>query len=178
MNAARKYDILNNQNDDISLSSIKNDPFDLGSAVKGLAIVNHKTTLYEYAEDLVITYAKYSNNQYELSLDMVPHDEQNELVRLYIESIDREIEYACYGDDESINSDYLCALLAMLKDDCEENREKFAEITRKNLLTYYKNSLEELLSVACDNYLNAANNEQGYYASRDMGNGELTWNRA
>jgi hypothetical protein len=108
---------------------------------------------------------------------MLPDDEQNELVRLYIESIDREIEWACYGADESINSDYLCAMLAMLKDDCIKTREHFAEVTRKNLLTYYKDSLECLLSGACESFLHNSMNEQGYYYERDMAHGDIHWRK-
>lgn len=79
MNAARKYDILENHNDyELRITSsiseeIRNDPFGLGNnIVKGLARVNHKSNLSDYAEELVAQYAKYSCDQYELSLNMLP----------------------------------------------------------------------------------------------------------
>jgi hypothetical protein len=160
-------------------SSWIDDPFQLGTnAVKGVTKrMSHKRTLTNYAEELVASYAKFVNEQYELSLDMLPTDEQNELVRLYIESIDREIEYACYGEDESINSDYLCAMLSMLKNDCLETREHFAEVTRKNLLTYYASSLEDVLDDACNSYHHMINNEQGLYAQQDRETGEIYWGK-
>ena len=150
------------------------DPFNLGT-VTGVTHLNHNRNLNDYAEELVATYAKYVDDQYELSLDMLPEHEQNELVRLYIESIDREIEWACYGDDESINSSFLCALLAMLKDDCEETRQNFVETTRKNLIVYYKDSLTDVLDTACDTYHHAIMNEQGLYAHRDDEHGDIVW---
>lgn len=183
MNASRKYDILDNHNDyDLIIprndaEDIRNDPFGLGSTVKGLANVNHKKNLSNYAEELVSQYAKYSRDQYELSLEMVPEEEQNEFIRLYIESIDREIEWACYGTDDSINSDFLCALLSMLKNDCKDTRENFASVTRKNVLVYYKNSLEEILNIACEDFLHNSMNEQGYGAQRDMEHGDIIWSK-
>jgi hypothetical protein len=108
---------------------------------------------------------------------MLTEEEQDELVRLYIESIDREIEWACYGDDESINSSFLCALISMLKDDSKESRDNFAEVTRKNILIHYKDTLNELLATACDNYLHLQMNEQGLYPSQDMDNGDVVWGK-
>lgn len=181
MNALRKYDILDNYNEcDIHIlrkksEEIRNDPFDLGNTVKGLTYLNHEKNLSIYALQLVGQYAKYSHDQYELSLEMLPEEDQNELSRLYIESIDREIEWACYGEDQSINSSFLCALLSLLKNDNEETREKFAEITRKNVLTYYKNTLQEILDNACHEYYFNEMNESGYHSQYDSDNGDLVW---
>jgi len=160
-------------------SSWIDDPFQLGTfAVKGVTKMrSHKQNLASYAEELIANYAKFINEQYELTLDMLPEDEHNELVRLYVESIDREIEYACYGSDESINSSYLCALLAMLKNDCPETRDTFAEVTRKNMLTYYELSLQEMLDEAAISYHHMINNEQGLYAQQDQDTGEVYWGR-
>lgn len=151
-------------------SSWIDDPFDLGVA-KGVPILsstnrNHDL-LIEHTLELVSFYGKFKGDHFELPFDTLSDDDQNELARLYIESIDREIEYACYGDDESLNSSFLCTLLAMIKDDCEETREAFAITTRKNILTYYKSTLQKLLDDACDTYLSVAGNENGYYARYD-----------
>jgi hypothetical protein len=181
MNAARKYDILRNHNEyELPISrnnaeTIKHDPFGLGNSVTGLTNLNFEKNLSNYAEEIVAHYARYEREQYELSLSDLPEQEQNELARLYIESIDREIEWACYGSDESINSNYLCALLSMLKDDCQETREKFAEVTRKNIIIYYEKSLQKLLDEACLYYQHSKMNEQGYYAHRDMEHGDFLW---
>jgi len=160
-------------------SSWIDDPFQLGTyAVKGVTkVMSHKRNLENYAEELVAQYAKFDGDHYELYLDMLPEDVQNELAQYYIESIDREIEWACYGQDESINSSYLCALLAMLKDDSKENREHFAEVTRQNILSYYAKALDDVLDQACDSYHHAINNEQGLYASQDQETGEIVWGR-
>lgn len=149
--------IKNQQN-----ASWNDDPFELKGFFEGAPILNRQRNLSDYAQELVATYAKYSNSHYEISLDMIPEEELNELARLYIESIDREIEWACYGEDESINSSFLCSLLAMLKDNNKESRESFAETTRKNILIFYKESLDSLIQIACEEYFNTIANEEEY----------------
>ncbi len=157
-------------------TSWNDDPFDLKGMFDGMSN-NKSITITDFAENLASQYAKYTNDQYELTLDMLPEDEQNEFAQIYIESIDRDIEWACYGEDQSINSDFLCALLAMLKDDCTETRQNFAEVTRKNILTYYAETLNQLLITACDTYLNNAMNEQGYYIKQDVTHGDMLWEK-
>ena len=139
--------------------------------------MNHQRNLSEFAEELVHLYGKYEGDQYELFLDMLPEHEQNELVRLYIEATNRETNECVYGDDFTIESDFTCALLAMLKDDCHDTREHFAAVTRKNMLTYYKKSLDEVLMTACNSYLFQNMNEAGYYASIDEEHGDVVWGR-
>ncbi len=144
---------------------------------KGTKPVSNATNLSGYLLGLVISHAKYDGDHYELNIGMLPEDDRNELARLYIESIDREIEYACYGDDESINSSFLCALLSMLKDDTQETRDNFAQVTRDNILVHYKDTLNELLDKACDEYLSDSMNEQGLYAHQDKDNGDVAWGK-
>jgi len=183
MNAVLKYDILENHNDyelPISRSKeeeIRRDPFSLGSNVKGLTRVNHNRNLSNYAEELVANYAKFDGNNYDLDLKDLSEYDQNELARLYIESNEREISECIYGSDFSINNEFTCALLAMLQDDSEENRANFAEVTRKNVLTYYKYALQELLNNTCHYYLHEMMNEQGLYARHDMEHGDIIWTR-
>ncbi len=141
----------------------------------GVAIMRYRKKLSDYAEDLIPLYAKYAYDQYELSLDMLPEDEQNELVRLYIEETGRELTECVNGNDFTINNDYTCSLLAMLKNDCRETRERFAEVTRLNILTYYKESLDEVLAIACKDFLYSASNENNLYMCRDMENGDSSW---
>lgn len=166
------YNIVNNQ----ARSSWIDDPFNTIDAFKGLKGMSNEKNLSNFAQELVADYSKYDNGMYYLFLDMLPEDSQNELVRLYIESIDREIESACNGLDESINNDFMCAMLALLKNDCKENRDHFAEITLKNLLNYYKESLEDLLYNACNDFLYNTNNEQGIYANNDD-SGDVIWGK-
>jgi len=153
------------------------DPFDLKGAFAGSTNMSHQKNLEVFTEQLVANYARYTADQYELHLEMLSEDDQSELARLYLESIDREIEGACYGDDDSMNSDFLCALLAMLKNDCKETRENFAKVTRKNILIYYRSTLDEILSAACDNFLHCSMNEQGYYANYDEWHGDVIWKK-
>ncbi len=183
MNAARKYDILKNHNDyDIHISrnntqQIRNDLLGIDNNVKGLANVNHQRNLSNYAEELVSYYAKYDADQYNLNLSDLPDEEQNELVRLYMEFTNRETGECVHGNDFSIDNEYTCALLNMLREDSKENRENFAEVTRKNIILYYTNSLQEILDTACNDYLCNTMNEQGLYAHRDMEHGDFSWGR-
>ncbi|CAB4128309.1 hypothetical protein UFOVP100_23 [uncultured Caudovirales phage] len=158
-------------------SSWIDDPFNLGkNFVMELTPISHKKALSNYAEDLVGQYAKYDDDTYELSLSDLPIDEQNELARLYLEASNRDTSECIYGDDFTINSEYTCALLSMLKDDCNESRERFANVTRANILTYYKTPLNDVLEVACDNFLHMQMNEQGYYAQQDN-HGDVVWGK-
>lgn len=140
-----------------------------GSSLTGVRTMLEKD-VHDYATALVRDYGTYNGYKYALDLDNIPSLCKNELARLYIESIDRDIEYACYGADESINSDYLCALLAMLANDCKETRERFAEVTHKNIFIYYEKQLQEIIDNACYHYKYqvfdslALDDEEGFFA--------------
>lgn len=159
-------------------SSWIDDPFGIESyIVKGLTQVNHQKNLSNYAEELVVNYAKYDNNNYYLSLSSLSEYDQNELVRLYIEATDREVNECVYGNDFTINGEFTCAILNMLQNDCKETRNHFAEITRKNILIYYKKSLQQLLDEACENYLQIINTENSYYTYQDRDHGDVVWGK-
>lgn len=183
MNTAHKYDIMSSHHNDYDVSvykdfnAIKDDPFNLGCTVKGLTNMNHKKNLADYAGELVAHYAKYESEHYELFLLDLPDDEQGELARLFIEATGRETSECIYGNDFSIENAFTCALLSMLQDDSKENREKFAEVTRKNTINYYEKSLQLVLDEACNNYLHSMNNEAGSYAIQDQDSGEIFWGK-
>lgn len=167
------YSNAQNQQHD---KSWKDDPFDLKGKFAGAANINHEKDLNYFLLDMVGNYAKHHADHCELTLDMLAECDQNELARLYIESIDREIEYACYGSDQTLNSDFLCAMLAMLKDDNEDTREQFAVVTRRNILISYADELNILLSNACDDYVSMHMNEQNYYQYEDE-NSAVAWRK-
>lgn len=171
MNAAYKYDILSNNEYDLPTSRSRSI-----SAVKGLTM-NHERNLSNYAEELVSDYAKFKNDEYELFLSDLPESEQNELVRLYIEYTGRDLVECVNGNDFAIDNEYTCALLSMLKHDSQRNREKFAEVTRKNTILYFEKNLQEVLNDACHNYFNNRMNEEGYYANQDMQHGDIYWSK-
>lgn len=156
------------------------DPFDLKGQfdfVKGVTMVSHEKRLQDYAQELVALRGKYECDQYYLDLTLLTDEEQNELARLYIEATDRETNECIYGDDFTINSEFNCALLALLQNDTSENRDRFAEVTRNNVITYYRKSLDEVLDQACHDYLCAQMNEAGYYAHQDRESGEVIWGK-
>ena len=158
--------------------SWNDDPFDLNGEFAGVASLSNEKKLSNFTEELVSHYAKWNSDQYELSLDMLPEFEKNELVRLYIEYTNRDTSECIYGNDFSIDNDYTCALLAMLKDDCQANRDKLTEVTRVNILNYYSESLQELLNVDCDARLNNEMEESGYHSHRDLDNGDMVWSKS
>ena len=134
-------------------SSWIDDPFNLKGAFEGTKPVDHKTNLYNHSLDLVSQYARYDNGYYSLNLESIPEEEQNELVRLFLEATGRETSECVYGEDFTIESDYTCALLSMLQNDCAETRENFANVARKNTIVYYNKSLQEVLDEACHDFL-------------------------
>jgi hypothetical protein len=158
-------------------SSWNDDPFDFNGEFAGVASLNHEKRLFNFADELVAHYGKLVQDQYELSLDMLPDFEKNELTRLYLEYTDRDLTECVNGNDLSIDNDYTCAVLAMLKDDCQQNRDTLATIMQKNIISYYAESLQELLNSSCDDHLNNAMNEDGYYAQRDMEHGDVSWRK-
>lgn len=177
---------LKMNNNSVSYSNIKNqqpsfwidDPFELGAnAVKGLKPMSHNRALSNYAEDLVSQYAKFHSDAYHLYLDDLPELEQNELARLYLEFANRDTSECIYGDDFTINSEFTCALLAMLSNDNKKTREKLAEVTRKNIITYYKEALNDVLSAACDNLMHVEMNDAGFRSQYDMDNGDVIWSK-
>lgn len=151
------------------------DPFESLDFVTGVTHLNHTRNLTDYIMDLIASYGEFINNQYELNLEKLSSPYQFELVRLYIESIDREIEWACYGDDQSINSDFLCAMLAMLKDSNPETREHFAQVTSENLFKYYQKILQELIDEACHVFYCNEMENAGMQCYQDQDNGEFLW---
>ncbi len=158
-------------------SSWIDDPFELKFSVTGVTNMSHEKRLSAYAEELVSTYASYSDYEYTLSIDTVPEDEQAEFARLYIEVYGRETTECVHGGDLSKESNYTCALLNMLKNDCKETRELFAEVTKKNIINYYKECMDELLVESCLNKTHAVNNENNMYSYIDMEHGDVVWSR-
>jgi hypothetical protein len=153
------------------------DPFDLKGFAKGVIPLSHQRSLEDYAIELVSSYGEFINNQYELDLEKLSSSYQLELVRLYIESIDREIEWACYGEDQSINSDFLCAMLAMLQDSNPKTRANFAQVTTLNLIAYYKEVLQNVLDTACHDLHCNEMNDAGYHREPDSEHGDYVWIR-
>ena len=145
---------------------------------QGVTGMNPQRELELYIEELIANYAKYEDEVYSLDLDQIPDYEQAELTRLFLESIDREMECeAIHGNDFGINSDFNCALLAMLKNDNSFTRSNFAEITHRNITTYYADSFNKILSDACNDYLHNLNGDEGYYARIDREHGDLEWRK-
>lgn len=157
--------------------SWNDDPFDLKGRVTGVARLSHKKTLENYALELVSSFGEFINNNYELQLEKLTAEYQLELVRLYIESIDREIEWACYGQDQTVNSDYLCAMLDMLQNPTPETRARFAQITCRNLLQYYREALQDILDTACHDLHCMEMNEAGFHQEQDLEHGDYAWIR-
>jgi hypothetical protein len=119
--------------------------------------VNHQKNLTNYAYELVQNYSKIEKTDefYTLAVYDVPVDEREELCRLYLEAKDRDLDLIMEGvrnADFKIDSEYNCALLAMLKNNNQENREHFAHTVISNVLTYCEEGLQEVIDQACAEY--------------------------
>jgi len=158
-------------------SSWRDDPFTLVGTVKGVAKVSHAKALTEYAEELVYEYGAYNGQEYELTFAQLPEYEQNELSRLHLEATDRDASECVYGDDFSIDNKYVCALLAMLQDDCVETQEAFAVATRKNVILYYSKYLQEVIDKACCVLLNNLNGEDALRSHQDNDADDINWKK-
>jgi hypothetical protein len=180
MNAARKYDILEKNAYELSNSRsisemIRDDLLGVRSTVKGLTNMNHERNLSTYAEELVSQYAKYSTDSFVLLLSDLPEYEQDKLASLYMEYTHRETGECVHGNDFSIDNNFTCALLKMLQDNSLENRENFAEVTRKNIVIYYQKSLQEVIDQACNDHLHNIHVEAGCYPFQDRNSGDISW---
>lgn len=171
----------NNKKNQENIASWTDDPFNLKGGFTGVSIVpkinHHQRSLNDYTQELVYNHAQPIDDGYVINLDSLPMPSQLELARLYIETIDREIEWACYGEDQTLNSDFLCAILAMLKDNTPNAQANFAQITTSNILKYYKNTLQELLDIACQDYFLNEMSNGGYSSEIDNEHGDISWSR-
>lgn len=167
------YTYINNQ----EKSSWTDDPFELKGTFKGLTVVTNARNLSDYAEELAYQYGKYDGDAYQLLFLNIPEDEQGELVRLYMESTDRETGECVHGTDFSIDNDYTCALLALMREDTQETRDTFADITRKNIIAYYKNPLQHVLDEACHDLLCNLQAEHGFHSYAEKDSGEIFWSK-
>jgi len=87
---------------------------------------------------------------YSLSFENLDELEQGELVALYLESIDRDVSECVWGKDFTINSEYVCALIKMLGNPSQENKESFADTIQQNCISYFENSIQDIIDSRCD----------------------------
>ncbi len=168
----------------VAHSSIKNqesswtdDPFSLKGQFKGVVNINHKRNLSQFAEELAYQFGQFDGHQYSINLLDLSEFDQNELARLYMELTGRETSECVNGADFSTDNEFTCALLAMLQDDCKETRNAFAEVTRKNIITYYSEPLQHILDEACHDLLCSLNNDNSNYSYQDKDSGEILWRK-
>lgn len=122
--------------------------------------MSYQKELNSILSNLVCDYAEYNSDSYYLSLNDLPSDEQGKLAAAYLETIDRDIADCVYGNDLSENSNYVCALLKMLKDPSKENKDNFSTIVNNNILVYFKEELQGLINEACNDYYFERMNER------------------
>lgn len=140
--------------------------------------MSNQRNFASFVSSLVSDYAKYDGDTYNLHIDDLPDDEQGELAALYLETLDRDVSECVWGNDFTTNSDYVCSLLKMLKDPSPENRDDFSRLVHKNVLIYFRDSLQSAIEEACNEHLHEEMNENGYYGSIDRNHGDFVWRRA
>ncbi len=167
------------QNNLKNQSSWNDDPFDLPwSMSQGVTNLSHTRNLHFYAQDVVLQYGKFESECYNVTFSELPECTQNELVRLYLEYTDRDLSDCVNGTDYSIDNDYTCALLAMLKNDCARTRQSFAETVRLNLTKHFDKDLQKVLDDACLDCAANMYNEHGYSIRQSRDTGDAEWVKA
>jgi hypothetical protein len=144
--------------------------------MQGAASLSVERDLHLYAQELVGQYAKFEGECYNVAFEQLSDSDQGKLLALYFEFNDRETE-CVHGEDFSVDNDYTCALLKMLRDNTQENQANFATIVHENISKYYRKSIQKILDTACDDLLHNIKNEDGYYAHRSRDNGEIEWRK-
>lgn len=114
--------------------------------------MNHQQNLTRFLNDLVSNFGNRNNGALDLPLADLPKEEQHELARLYLEANGRDITECVNGDDFSIDNDYTTALLVMLQDASEKNRQAFANVVLANVVKYYASTFQALLDQACNDH--------------------------
>ena len=153
-----------------TISSMNDDPFNLINTVfEGLKPMRQAKNIFDYAQELVYEHGEFTQDSYSVLLKDIPKDDKHELVRLYIESLDRDIEDALFGGDTSINNLLICALLSLLKNDNDFNRNHFVNVALNNVIRYYAHDLQRLLDEAGNDLFLNLNEEQGIFQQCDDG---------
>lgn len=119
--------------------------------------MNHKKNLSDFARELVSNYAKYlpTDEFHTLNTYDIPLNEREELAVLYLEAEDRNMDIvieAILKGDFSIDSEFMVALLDMLKNHTSDNRDNFACIVVSNMLVYLDDKLQDVINDACRDY--------------------------
>lgn len=168
--------ILAQNNLQNQVSSKNDDPFDLSWSSQGVTSLSAERDLHLYAHDLVEQYAKFDGNCYNVAFEQLSDSDQSQLLAKYFEFNDRETE-CVFGHDYSVDNDYTCALLKMLKENTPENRENLANVVHKNITNYYRMDVQKVLDEACEDYLHLINNEQGLFAMQSRESGDIEWRK-
>lgn len=165
------------QNNLLNQEQSRNDcPFDLPWSSQGVTSLSVERDLHLYAQELVEQYGRFDGECYNVTFDQLSDHDQSTLLAKYFEFNDRDTE-CVNGNDFSVDNDYSCALLKMLKDNTQENQANFATTVHRNITTYYQKSIQKVLDDACNDYLHNVNNEAGLFACIDRDSGEIDWRK-
>jgi|SRR6185312_2397403 len=157
-------------------SFINDDPFDLPWTQEVTSLSNERD-LHLYAQDLVEQYAKFDGTCYNITFEQLSDSDQGAFLAKYFEFTGRETSDCVHGDDFSIDNNYTCALLKMLKDNNMETQANFASIVHRNISIYYAKDLQKILDDACDDVLHNQQNELGYFANQSRDSGDIEWRK-
>jgi hypothetical protein len=140
--------------------------------------MNHQKNLVNFIDELISYKAKFNGETYSLDIDDLDDDEQSQLSALKLEECDRDTSECVHGLDFSIDNDYSCALLKMLQTNTQESRDDFARIVNRNVIAYFKYSLQGLIDYQCSVYLHSKMSDSGYCGHIDRENGDLVWRKS
>lgn len=125
--------------------------------VKGITM--SKNPLKAFAHDCVVDYAKYSSEDYDLSVNDLPDFVQSEFAALImIQEPDRANE-STGADNQSYEKQMLPTLIKFLQDTTDRDEQiEFVNAWKESVTSYHKRYMQELIDEALEDY----NQEHGY----------------
>lgn len=124
--------------------------------------MNHYQNLIFQIDRLIYSKAKYDKLRevYELRISDLDEIELSGLASLKLEEADRDTCECIHGLDFSINNEFTCSLIKMLRHNNQENRNNFSQVITKNIISYHSDSLQKLIDERCEEYMS-----DNYYVS-------------
>jgi hypothetical protein len=116
----------------------------------GRSMERSSRQLYSFIDDLISSYGHEDRDGMDLSVNNLSDHIKEKFVARLLEEDDRDL-YSIYENKKY--DDIVIALLNMLKNDCLDTRNDFAESVRNNMVAYYEPKMQQLIDEQIPGYL-------------------------